>query len=229
MGLLFTTEGTRRIKNTLNTAFDDSADGLTYIRSFVGTPSDKPTSNLTAFGQFIKLRTWTPGQLAVALDLMPYDQGSGDGNQGNGPIHPVNPKPKKNTDVKRWNYFLAGVVGDKTAGIDGTKPFDTVFVPLRNALADALLNQDSNGNQLNIIRVSFDHVELDANLPNSGTSKQTAPPSVVIFDAPLSDDSGSSLGTVRHITLFTVRVPQNQPGNDFTGSPRITGQKWKTS
>jgi len=34
---------------------------------------------------------------------------------------------------------------------------------------------------------------------------------------------------VRHITLFTVRVPQNQQGNAFTGSAVIHGQRWKTS
>jgi hypothetical protein len=228
MGLLFTTEGTRRIKNTLNTAFDESPDGLAYIRSFVGTPADKPTQSLKPFGQFIAQRTWTPGQIAVALDLMPYDQGSGDGNQGNGPHHHGNPGGKKDPDTKRWNYFLKTVIGDSSAGINGTKPIDTVFAPLRSALADALLNQDSDGKQLNIVRVSFDHVELDANLENSGTTKQTAPPGVVIFDTTLWDDGGNSVGTVRHITLFTVRVPQNQQGDDFTGSVRITGHKWKT-
>jgi hypothetical protein len=76
------------------------------------------------------------------------------------------------------------------------------FAPIRNALADAILNQDSSGTPLNIVRVSFDHVEL------AGKDN----PNVVIFDAPLPGLSG---GNVRHITLFTVPVPDIQDGSPF--------------
>ena len=209
MGLLFTTEGTRRIINTLNTAFDESDGGLKFIRGYLQT--NPPSALYTLLTSTSK---WQPGQLAVALDLMPYDQGSGDGNQGNGPHPPNGSKGKKTKDTWRWNYFLTNVVGPSAA-----------FAPLQNALATAILNTatDAAGNALNIIRVSFDHVELDENSQTSGT----APPSVVIFDAPLLGNNGASLGTVRHITLFTVRVASSQTGTAFSGKPIVSGQKWQ--
>lgn len=167
MGLLWTSEGTRRIINTLNTAFDGPNKGLQTIRD--GVAADPFLRDL------VRSRKWNPGDLAQALDLLPYDQGNDSGSP-----QPIRPKHKL-----RWLYFLNKIVGINEA----------VFGPLRNALADAILNQDSKGNALTIIRVTFDHVEL-------GDSNASA--NLVIFDLPNADKTA----TVRHITLFTVPVPQ---------------------
>ena len=123
----------------------------------------------------IEKRNWQPGHLARMLKLLPFDQGGG-------AVPPDSPG--------KWWWFLR-----KRNGLNVT------FDPIRTALADAILKQDSNNNNafLNIARVSFDHVELPnpnpANPPN---------PNVVIFDAPLPGDPNGAL--VRHITLFTVAV-----------------------
>ncbi len=136
------------------------------------------------------------------LQLIPYDQGSGPVNT------PVTPKPRDDGDTKRWHFFLKSVIADKTM-VGGTSAFDTVFVPLQNALADAILLKDSSGVPL-FVRVTFDHVELDEySDPPQGKA------SLVIFDAPLLDGAGMSLGTARHITLFTVRVLKSQAGTPF--------------
>jgi hypothetical protein len=222
MGLLFTTEGSRRIKNTLNTAFDESPGGLAYIKGLATPPIPAtPISAAIPAGpiwSIVKDRNWNPATLAAALDLMPYDQGSGDGDQGNGP-NPHDPsKGKKKKDVWRWNYFLKSVIGTSTSA-------GSVFATLRSALADAILGTDASGAPISpaIVRVSFDHVELDENANSPGT----APPSVVIFDAPLKGDGGTSLGTVRHITLFTVRVDPSQAGSAFSDGPLVSGRKWQ--
>ena len=173
MGLLFTTEGTRRVLNTLNTAFDGPNKGLDHIRSAVGT-------NLK-LQRMLERRRWKPARLAWALQLLPFDQGNSAGPPGR----------LRERDSRRWHWFLKNVVGPTAA-----------FAPIRNALADAILNQDSNGTRLNIVRVSFDYVELP---PKDNAN-------VVIFDAPLPGISG---GNVRHITLFTVPVPEIQDGTPF--------------
>jgi hypothetical protein len=201
MGLLFTSEGTRRIKNTLNTAFDDSPNGLAFIRSFATPPIPAtPTSPAVPAGPIYDMvagRNWNPTDLATALDLQPYDQGSGSGE------NPTKPQPIKDRDTRRWNYFLS-------------KLPKVVFAPLRNALAGAILNQDDNGNTLSysIIRVCFDHLELD---------DANANPYLVVFDAPLPGTTGN----VRNITLFTPSVPKGKVGNDC-GKPVISGQHWHT-
>jgi hypothetical protein len=171
MGLLYTTEGTRRILDTLNTAFDGPGKGLDVIRKAAPVGS--------ALRRKIEGRNWKPGQLARILRLLPTDQGKAKG-------------ARSDDETRRWFWFLNKVVGPSAT-----------FRPIRNALADAILNQDSKGAPLNIIRVSFDHVELaDASNPN-----------LVIFDAPLPGVDG---GSVRHITLFTVRVPE---GSKFQDDP----------
>ena len=196
MGLLFTTEGTRRIVNTLNTAFDGPTPtgkpliGLDVIRGLAGTPP-----NLTAFGTLVAGRNWAPGQVAGMLDLLPYDQGNESGGNS-GPKGKLNPR-----DTRRWNYFL-------------TSLSPAVFKLLQNALAGAILNQDDNGSPLNykIIRAAFDHVHTD---PNTN-------PNLVVFDAPLPGFAGAY---VRHITLFTPEVPNGNLGNNF-GPPIINGAPW---
>jgi hypothetical protein len=157
----------------LNTAFDGPGKGLDYIRG-----SAPPGSKLR---KLLEKRNWKPARLARALQLLPFDQGNSAGPPGK----------LRERDTKRWHWFLKNVVGPTAA-----------FAPIRNALADAILNQDSSGTPLNIVRVSFDHVEL------AGKDN----PNVVIFDAPLPGLSG---GNVRHITLFTVPVPDIQDGSPF--------------
>jgi hypothetical protein len=162
MGLLHTTPGTRRILDTLNTAFDGPGKGLQFIRN-----AASPGSPLY---RKVARRNWRPGTLARMLRLLPFDQAKP-------------PSAGKADETKRWFYFLRRVIGPTAA-----------FPAIRDALADAILNQDSSGAALNIVRVSFDHVELDG----------PANPNVVIYDAPVPGLPG---GNVRHITLFTVRVP----------------------
>ena len=94
MGLLFTTEGTRRIINTLNTAFDESDGGLKFIRGYL-----QPNPPSALYSLLTSPSTWQAGQFAAMLDLMPYDQGSGDGNKGNGNSPPNKSKGKKKTDT----------------------------------------------------------------------------------------------------------------------------------
>jgi hypothetical protein len=188
MGLLFTTEGTRRVINTLNTAFDGpdttNKTGLYAIR--------QAASTAPKFYAKVKTRVWKAGHVAKMLSLFPYDQGESSGGT------PGKTGQLLERDTKRWHYFLKTVVGPAE---------DAVFKPLRNALADAITNQDSNGNALNIMRVSFDHVELES---------ANANPNIVIFDAPLP----GTTGMVRHITLFTAAVPQKDPnGNSLDGTP----------
>jgi hypothetical protein len=170
MGLLFTTPGTQRIIDTLNTAFDGPGKGLELIQGAAASKDSK-------LGAMVATRNWMPGYLALMLDLLPYDQS------------PTNPTrgPTFNADQRRWKYFLRKVLGPTAA-----------FAPIRSALADAILKRDSSGAPLNIVRVSFDCVELTG----------SANPNVVIFDAPLPGDGGA---TVRHITLFTKYV-EGGPG-----------------
>jgi hypothetical protein len=171
MGFLYTTEGTRRVLDTLNTAFDGPGKGLQFIRD-----KAPPGSNLW---KLIETRNWKPGRLARMLQLLPFDQRK-----------PPGALVKR--EAMRWHWFLKNVVGTSAT-----------FAPIRNALADAILKQDSKGAPLNIVRVSFDHVEL------AGKDN----PNVVIFDAPLPGATNGE--TVRHITLFTVPVPEIQEGTEF--------------
>ncbi len=183
MGLLFTTEGTRRVINTLNTAFDGPGKGLDVIRN--------SAASAPKLLKKVAKRNWKPGHLARMLSLFPYDQGDGAGKRG----------AIDNRHTKRWHFFLKTVVGST----------DAVFVPLRDALADAILNQDSNGNALSIVRVAFDHVELGGPQDDPG---------IKIFDAPLPGTGG---GVLRHITLFTVPVPKAEVGSDFDGNDSDEG------
>jgi hypothetical protein len=125
-------------------------------------------------------RNWQPGHLARMLRLLPFDQGGGQ---------------VPSDSPAKWWWFLR-----KRPGLLVT------FDPIKIALADAILNQDSSNNNapLNIVRVTFDHVELAG----------SANPNVVIFDAPLPGDPNG--GMVRHITLFTVAVP---PGKQDSQPP----------
>jgi hypothetical protein len=192
MGLLFTTEATRRVVNTLNTAFDgpskdpiNNPTGLDAIRKIAPTGSKLANK--------IALRDWKPGRLARMLLLLPYDQ-SGQQN------------PLSDGHTKRWHYFLKTVVGSSTDK-------GSVFATLQNALADAILNTatDSTGAALDIVRVSFDHVELADN----------ANMDIVIFDAPVKSLNPSKPPKVaRHITLFTATVPEKNPnGTPLKGTP----------
>lgn len=122
----------------------------------------------------VEKRNWNPGHLARMLQLLPFDQGGG----GAGDF-------AKNS--KRWWWFLKKTIGGPA-----------IFKPLRNALADAILDTDTKGNKLNIVRVTFDHVELE-----SSDKGRDPNPNIVIYDAPLPGDSG---GKVRHITLFTAAL-----------------------
>lgn len=164
MGLLWKTEGTRRIVETLNRAFDGGTNqGLDYIRKNAGSKILKK----------IAKGNWQPGHLARMLQLYPYDQSAA-------------ANAISVDDRKRWHYFLRTVVGGD----------DTVFKPLRSALADAITSVDSNKKFL-VAQVSFAHVEV----PN-------ITPYLVIFDVP------GTGGLVRHITLFTAALDSN-PGEDF--------------
>jgi hypothetical protein len=91
MGLLYTTPGTQRILDTLNTAFDRSNDGLAYIRARA-TPGSK-------LEDMLKKKNWAAGHLASALKLFPYDQSPRE-------------EPLQDYDVRRWAYFLKKVVGN---------------------------------------------------------------------------------------------------------------------
>jgi hypothetical protein len=174
MGLLFTSDGTRRIIDTLNTAFDgpSPAGGPAIGLDFIRTKADAKI--LTKIGK----RNWAPGHLTRMLKLLPFDQHTGAADLPN--------------ETKKWWWFVRKLVGNSAT-----------FGPIRTALADAIFKQDSyNGNApLNIVRVSFDHVELPAStnplIPDPN-------PNVVIFDAPLPGAAGG--GLVRNITLFTVNA-----------------------
>jgi hypothetical protein len=170
MGLLFTTPGTQRILDTLNTAFDGPDKGLQFIR-------DHADSNIL---KKVDGRKWAPGHLAKMLKLVPFDQATG--------------SPDVPDETARWWWFLRKLVGKQA-----TKDF--LFDPLCQALADAILKQDhTNGKAYyNIVKVSFDHVEL----PAAQTEKDDPPPNLVIFDAPWPGIAGAK---VRHITLLTVRA-----------------------
>ena len=138
MGLLWKTEGTRRIVATLNLAFEaGTGQGLDYIRNNAAPK----ILNKIAKGN------WQPGHLARMLQLYPYDQPvSGTPGQ-------INPK-----DRKRWHYFLKAVIGKQDG--TSTSPYETVFKPLRAALSDAITRKDSSTGKYLIDHVSFDHVEV---------------------------------------------------------------------
>jgi len=92
MGLLYTTEGTRRILDTLNTAFDGSDNGLKYIRA-----QAKADAKLE---DMLTKQNWAAGHLASALKLFPYNQGGGGSSDFD-------------TDKARWAYFLKKVIGSQ--------------------------------------------------------------------------------------------------------------------
>ncbi len=185
MGLLFRSLGTRNIIDTLNTAF--APKGLAGIQAFAGK-----APNLSPFGNVIAGRNWEPYVVANDwLSLNPKDE-----------FGSINPGHSK-----RWKFFLQNVIGDKTTVYaDGKTAYASVFVPLRNALADVILNTDSQGNYV-FVRATFDHVELeDPNDPDATKLNPNLGPSIVIFDSPVPNPAGGTLGTGRHITLFTQRV-----------------------
>jgi hypothetical protein len=138
MGLLFTTEGTRRVLDTLNEAFN--AANLAIIQS----AATNSFGQLSDLGNMVNGRGWRPGHLASALKLMPYDQG----NPGTHPNWVPQPaKGMVDKHRKRWAYFLRNVVDDGSAASD-------TFKALRNALADPILDKT-------FVRVTFSHVETD--------------------------------------------------------------------
>src|SRR5262249_39012982 len=106
MGFLFTKEGTQRIVDTLNTAFNEK--GLALIQQTASDPNTK-------LGALVRTRNWGSGQLALMLNLLPYDQ-SGHGDK------------IKKRHIQKWFYFLRKVLGGTSA-----------FAPIRSALADAIL------------------------------------------------------------------------------------------
>lgn len=93
--------------------------------------------------------------------------------------------------VNRWMHLL-------------TRLPDSVFAPLKDTLGDALTN-------MSVVRVSFDHVELENPGDPDDNDNDNLVPRVVVFDVPLPDPAagGASLGILRHVTLFTQRVPRN--------------------
>jgi hypothetical protein len=116
MGLLYTTEGTRRILDTLNTAFSgpDSKDkGLQFIRDAV--EASKKTEQKLLYNMILN-HPWKRGHLATTLALLPYDQGKGGG---------INP-----ADTARWAFFIKTVIGGK-------------FNDLCKALSEAILDSAS--------------------------------------------------------------------------------------
>jgi len=184
MGLLYTTEGTRRILDTLNTAFSgpDSKDkGLQFIRDAVEA-SKKTDQKL--YNMILK-HPWKRGHLATTLALLPYDQDKGG----------INP-----TDTARWAFFVKTVIGGK-------------FNELCKALSEAILNSAS----VNIVRVSFDHVE------------HKGKPNLIVYDAPLTDDLNGPYG--RQITLFTRNLSPTGDTDKFDEPDSADGppldQPWK--
>jgi hypothetical protein len=215
MGLLFTTEGTRRIINTLNTAFDGPDPtgkfGLAYIRGlWNGATPNTTVANYVNNG-------WAPSQLATALDLLPYDQGTGEGRDRKDHNPPNTPTAYDVRHAKRWIWFLQNVLGSNAAA----PTFNTIMGALQHAIKNDVPDPNSPGKTLDIQRVSFDHVELDANSDSPGSS----PPSAVIFDAPLLDNNGKTTGYVRHVTLLTQRVKESEPGTN-PGSAAVSNPPW---
>lgn len=96
MGLLYTTEGTRNILDTLNTAFDGPSKGLQIIRDAVQASKigDQKLYNMVANPP------WKRGHLATTLELFPYNQGPGS-------------NPNFDHHKARWAFFLRTVVGGK--------------------------------------------------------------------------------------------------------------------
>src|SRR3982750_3850409 len=88
MGLLFTSPGTQRIIDTLNTAFDGPGLGLDFIRT-------KADPKILAK---IAKRNWAPGQLSRMLKLLPFDQNTGAANLPG--------------ETKKWWWFLKKLVGN---------------------------------------------------------------------------------------------------------------------
>jgi hypothetical protein len=131
MGLLYTTEATRNILDTLNTAFDGPNptappnSGLQYIRDQVEASR---TSTDPRLYNMVNNPPWKRGHLATTLQLFPYNQKTG------GMANPG--------DKGRWAFFLKSVVGPS-------------FGDLCKALSDAILKKAA----VNIIQVSFHHVE----------------------------------------------------------------------
>src|SRR5579871_6692228 len=105
MGLLFTSKDTRRIIDTLNTAFDGPNGGLAAIRGMADPNSSEPV--VQKRGQKIAEGKWKPGRLARMLQLLPYDQNP---NASTDPTSP-NYKGLGHRATKRWHYFLHTVVG----------------------------------------------------------------------------------------------------------------------
>jgi hypothetical protein len=112
MGLLYTTEGTRNILDTLNTAFDGSNKGLKFIRDKVKASELASAPADRKLYEMVYNQKWRRGHLATTLQLFPYNQNTG-GIQGD--------------DKARWAFFLKTVVGAK-------------FNELRKALSEAILN-----------------------------------------------------------------------------------------
>jgi hypothetical protein len=186
MGLLYTTEGTRRILDTLNTAFsgpDSKDNGLKQIRDAVeaSKKTDQKLYNM------VLNHPWKRGHLATTLDLLPYDQNAGG---------------ITDSDIARWAFFLKTVVDGK-------------FNELCKALSESILNTAG----VNIVRVSFNHIDKEKGSPN-----------LVVYDAPLTDDLNGPYA--RQITLFTRNLKTGEkdkfddpdPAND---GPPLPNPTWK--
>ncbi len=179
MGLLIPTAATRHLIDTLNNAFFGPNAGLQNLRSQLGL---LPNQTPTDLGKKIPGRSWGRNELLTGLNLLPSD-----------PNNPFNTGKVR----RRWKHLIDQLP-------------DSVFGSLQDALADALTKTDGTPGNFLVVRVNFDHVELeDLNQPQDPDNANLTP-RVVVFDIPLPNPAdGSSLGTLRHITLFTQRVPKN--------------------
>src|SRR5262249_27919629 len=85
MGFLYTTQGTQRVLDTLNTAFNDSSGGLAYIRGLL--------TSVPQFNGYLRGRGFKLDRLARVLQIYPADQS---------PTH----APVDGRELARWTYFL---------------------------------------------------------------------------------------------------------------------------
>lgn len=112
MGLLYTTEGTRRVIDTLNTAFDYGPNiGLAYIREQLRTDP--------SLQSFVRNRNWQLARFAFVFQIYPADQKL---------TNPGNVVPREKA---RWHWFLKQFLGRDQRRLHNL---------IRDALTDAMDN-----------------------------------------------------------------------------------------
>jgi hypothetical protein len=129
MGFIFTTQGTQRVLDTLNTAFDvgvprsptTDPTGLFYVRDVLNTKG------------YLNGNGWSLHRLAKVLQINAADQSST-------PTPPI----VDSTQNARWIYFLRKFLHNDNPGIHNR---------IRNTLTDAILNNNS------INKITFAHLE----------------------------------------------------------------------